>query len=101
MREAHRQAAFDPSHFVPGIEPSDDKMLQGRLMAYSDTQYHLLGVNFMQIPINCPFATKVVHLAAVRFMIGKQATVAVNTAVLLPFVFCSCRRYTTRTGMAT
>jgi Catalase len=31
------QAAFDPSNFVPGIEPSPDKMLQGRLLSYIDT----------------------------------------------------------------
>ena len=31
------QAAFNPAHFVPGIGPSPDKMLQGRLFAYGDT----------------------------------------------------------------
>ena len=31
------QAAFDPSNFIPGIEPSPDKMLQGRLLSYIDT----------------------------------------------------------------
>ena len=31
------QAAFSPSHLVPGIEPSNDKMLQGRLFSYPDT----------------------------------------------------------------
>jgi len=31
------QSAFSPSHFVPGIEPSNDKMLQGRLFSYPDT----------------------------------------------------------------
>lgn len=50
------QAAFSPSHLVPGIEPSPDKLLQGRLFAYPDTQRHRLGVNYQQIPINCPFA---------------------------------------------
>ncbi len=31
------QAAFNPAHFVPGIGPSPDKMLQGRLFCYGDT----------------------------------------------------------------
>uniref|UniRef100_A0A915DN55 Nuclear receptor domain-containing protein n=1 Tax=Ditylenchus dipsaci TaxID=166011 RepID=A0A915DN55_9BILA len=49
------QAAFSPARLVPGIEVSPDKMLQGRLISYSDTQYHRIGPNFMQLPINCPF----------------------------------------------
>jgi len=52
------QAAFAPSHLVPGIEASPDKMLQGRLFSYPDTHRHRLGVNYHQIPINCPYATK-------------------------------------------
>nr|AZL94735.1 catalase HPII [Nephromyces sp. MMRI]AZL94737.1 catalase HPII [Nephromyces sp. MMRI] len=46
------QAAFSPSHLVPGIEASEDKMLQGRLFSYSDTHRHRLGGNYDQIPIN-------------------------------------------------
>lgn len=53
------QAAFSPSHMVPGIEPSLDKMLQGRLFSYPDTHRHRLGANYQQLPINCPYATKV------------------------------------------
>jgi catalase len=53
------QIAFAPSHMVPGIEPSPDKMLQGRLFSYADTHRHRLGTNYQQIPVNCPFATKV------------------------------------------
>lgn len=53
------QAAFSPSHLVPGIEPSQDKMLQGRLFSYPDTHRHRLGVNYTQIPINTPYAAKV------------------------------------------
>ncbi|BFZ09856.1 hypothetical protein BsWGS_12895 [Bradybaena similaris] len=49
------QAAYSPSHFVPGIEASPDKMLQGRLFAYNDTHRHRLGPNFIQIPVNCPY----------------------------------------------
>uniref|UniRef100_K3X6S3 Catalase n=1 Tax=Globisporangium ultimum (strain ATCC 200006 / CBS 805.95 / DAOM BR144) TaxID=431595 RepID=K3X6S3_GLOUD len=48
------QIAFSPSHFVPGIEASVDKMLQGRLFSYPDTHRHRLGVNYQQIPVNRP-----------------------------------------------
>nr|AZL94246.1 catalase HPII [Cardiosporidium cionae] len=37
------QSAFSPAHLVPGIEASEDKMLQGRLFSYSDTHRHRLG----------------------------------------------------------
>jgi catalase len=43
------QAAFSPSHMVPGIEPSLDKMLQGRLFSYPDTHRHRLGPNYQQV----------------------------------------------------
>jgi len=55
------QAAFSPSTFVPGIEPSPDKLLQGRLFSYPDTQRHRLGANYAQIPVNCPFSTKPIN----------------------------------------
>jgi catalase len=48
------QAAFCPSSVVSGIEPSADKLLQGRLFSYADTQRHRLGPNYLQIPINRP-----------------------------------------------
>ncbi|MEK4513224.1 catalase [Paenibacillus sp. FSL K6-2524] len=50
------QAAFSPSTLVPGIEPSEDKLLQGRLFSYPDTQRYRLGANYLQIPVNCPYA---------------------------------------------
>lgn len=53
------QAAFAPTNLVPGIEPSNDKMLQGRLFSYPDTHRHRLGPNFDQIPINCPYKARV------------------------------------------
>lgn len=49
------QIAFSPSHMVPGIEASPDKMLQGRLFSYPDTHRHRLGSNYLQIPVNCPY----------------------------------------------
>lgn len=53
------QSAFCPAHMVPGVEPSPDKMLQGRLFSYTDTHYHRLGKNYLQIPVNCPFRARV------------------------------------------
>lgn len=51
------QSAFSPGVFVPGIEASEDKLLQGRLFSYSDTQRYRLGANYLNLPINCPYAT--------------------------------------------
>ncbi|MDG4951208.1 catalase [Weeksellaceae bacterium KMM 9724] len=49
------QAAFHPGRVVPGIDFSDDPLLQSRLFSYHDTQiYRLGGANFNQIPINRP-----------------------------------------------
>jgi len=54
------QVAFCPSHIVPGMDFTNDPLLQGRLFSYLDTQLSRLGSpNFHQIPINapkCPFA---------------------------------------------
>ncbi len=52
------QAGFDPGHFVPGIGPSPDKMLQGRLFAYGDAHRYRLGVNHTQLPVNRPHAAE-------------------------------------------
>ncbi|RLV92575.1 Peroxisomal catalase [Spathaspora sp. JA1] len=48
------QAAFSPAHTVPYMEASADPVLQSRLFSYSDTHRHRLGVNYTQIPVNCP-----------------------------------------------
>lgn len=48
------QSAFNPAAVVPGISFSPDKMLQGRLFSYGDTQRYRLGVNHHQIPVNAP-----------------------------------------------
>uniref|UniRef100_A0A8C5D6M8 Catalase n=1 Tax=Gadus morhua TaxID=8049 RepID=A0A8C5D6M8_GADMO len=53
------QLAFDPSNMPPGVEASPDKMLQGRLFSYPDTHRHRLGANYLQIPVNCPYKTRV------------------------------------------
>jgi catalase len=56
------QVAFCPANIVPGIDFSNDPLLQGRLFSYVDTQISRLGsVNFHQIPINapkCPFGNQ-------------------------------------------
>ncbi|MBO9723740.1 MAG: catalase [Novosphingobium sp.] len=53
------QVAFLPSNIIPGIDFTNDPLLQGRLFSYLDTQKSRLGTtNFHQIPINapkCPF----------------------------------------------
>jgi catalase len=48
------QAAFSPTHVVSGISWSPDKMLHGRLFAYTDAQRYRLGVNFESLPVNAP-----------------------------------------------
>lgn len=48
------QAAFNPASVVPGIGFSPDRMLQGRLFSYGDTQRYRLGINHGQIPVNAP-----------------------------------------------
>lgn len=53
--EEVEQIAFNVANFVPGIEPSPDKILQGRLWAYGDASRYRLGVNYPQIPVNAPY----------------------------------------------
>lgn len=51
------QVAFHPGHIVPGIDFTNDPLLQGRLFSYTDTQLSRLGSpNFHEIPINRPVA---------------------------------------------
>lgn len=51
------QSAFAPGNLVPGIEPSEDRLLQGRIFSYSDTQMYRLGANHQQIPVNRPLVS--------------------------------------------
>jgi catalase len=48
------QVAFSPGNLVPGVAPSPDKMLQGRLFAYHDAHRYRLGANYQQLPVNAP-----------------------------------------------
>ncbi|KNB51715.1 catalase [Streptomyces caatingaensis] len=46
------QASFEPSNLVPGIGPSPDKMLLGRLFSYPDAHRYRIGPNYAQLPPN-------------------------------------------------
>ncbi|UYZ21277.1 catalase KatA [Mesobacillus jeotgali] len=48
------QATFSPGNLVPGVDVSPDKMLQGRLFAYSDAHRYRVGANYNHLPINRP-----------------------------------------------
>ena len=50
--ESTEQSAFAPARLIPGIEPSEDRLLQGRVFSYADTQMHRIGPNHQQLPIN-------------------------------------------------
>ncbi|WAH36093.1 catalase [Alicyclobacillus dauci] len=54
------QVAMSPANIVPGIGYSPDKMLQGRLFAYSDAHRYRLGTNYNLLPVNRP------HIADVQ-----------------------------------
>jgi catalase len=48
------QVAFHPGHVVPGVDFTNDPLLQGRLFSYLDTQLKRVGPNFAELPINRP-----------------------------------------------
>ncbi len=48
------QSAFEPSNMVPGIEPSPDRKLLGRMFSYPDAHRYRIGTNYLQLPINRP-----------------------------------------------
>src|SRR5271170_343851 len=50
------QVAFHTGHVVPGIDFTNDPLLQGRLFSYIDTQLRRVGPNFAELPINRPLA---------------------------------------------
>jgi catalase len=52
--QSTEQVAMAPANLIPGIEPSEDRLLQGRVFSYSDTQLYRLGANHQQLPINKP-----------------------------------------------
>ena len=50
--QASEQVAMAPANLISGIEPSEDRLLQGRVFSYADTQMYRLGANHQQLPIN-------------------------------------------------
>ncbi|WP_299037381.1 catalase [uncultured Pseudokineococcus sp.] len=50
------QAAFDVSSMVPGVGPSPDKMLMGRIFSYADAHRYRIGTNYAHLPVNAPVA---------------------------------------------
>ncbi|KAJ5632311.1 hypothetical protein N7490_008650 [Penicillium lividum] len=68
------QAAFCTSHIVPGIDFSNDPLLQGRNFSYFDTQISRLGANWEELPVNrpvCPYMSLVNRDGAQRHRITK------------------------------
>ena len=75
------QAAFEPANMVPGIGPSPDKMLLGRLFSYPDTHRYRIGANYLQLPINrpqCPMHSYNKD-GAMRYAPGSDPVYAPNT----------------------
>lgn len=87
------QVAFHPGHVVPGIDFTNDPLLQGRLFSYIDTQLlRLGGPNFHEIPINRPivqfhnnqregFGRRTINLGKVSY---HRNTLAGNTPAPVP-----------------
>ena len=75
------QAAFEPSNMVPGIGPSPDKMLQGRMFSYPDAHRARIGTNYNQLPVNAPLSP--VHSYSkdgnMRFVKASDPVYAPNT----------------------
>jgi catalase len=85
------ESAFCPCEMVPGIEASPDRMLQGRLFAYADTQRYRVGSNYMQLPVNRPLvpvnnnnSDGSMQSAARKGDVNYEPTSAANTPVEQP-----------------
>lgn len=48
------QSAFEPANLVPGMGPSPDRMLLGRIFSYPDAHRYRIGPNYLQLPVNQP-----------------------------------------------
>lgn len=66
------QASFNPGNLVPGFELSEDKLLQGRIFSYADTQRYRVGANYLDLPVNCPFAKKANNQRDGAMPVGQQ-----------------------------
>ncbi|WP_163655295.1 catalase [Listeria sp. PSOL-1] len=68
---------FNPGVLVRGMLPSEDRLLQGRLFSYSDTQRHRIGPNYLRLPINHPKAEVTNNMRDGAMPIG-QPTSTIN-----------------------
>lgn len=91
------QVAFCTQHIVPGIDFSNDPLLQGRNFSYFDTQISRIGVNFHDLPINrpvCPVYNNLrdgkmqrkIHRGTVNYSPNRFETPKVSTAAEGGFV---------------
>lgn len=62
------QSAFSPGNVVPGISYSPDRMLQARILSYTDTHRYRLGVNYQMLPVNAPKAARTHNYTRDGFM---------------------------------
>lgn len=72
------QALFSPGNFVPGIRPSPDKVLAGRILAYNDAQNFRLGANRHHLPINRPLNSVANYQGAGRAVYLSQGAAPIH-----------------------
>ncbi|KAF7309744.1 Catalase domain-containing protein [Mycena indigotica] len=89
------QLAFSPGNLPPGVEPSNDPVLQSRIFSYPDTARHRLGPNHLEIPINCPVSVNNFQRAAWMRVDGGAGNLA-PSAPNYPSSFASPVRYAPR-----
>jgi catalase len=75
------QLAVEPSNLVPGIGPSPDKMLLGRMFSYPDAHRARIGVNYNQLPVNAPTTPPNNYQTAgnMRYRLANQPVYAPNS----------------------
>ena len=90
------QVAFHTGHVVPGIDFTNDPLLQGRLFSYIDTQLRRVGPNFHELPINRSLrpADNNQRDGFARMTINKGRVVVLpqQPGRRLPDAFAGCRR---------
>jgi len=85
--ESTEQVAMAPGNLIPGIEASEDRLLQGRLFSYIDTQHHRMGPNFQSLPVNRPLVKVANHQQDGQGNIdGRKGTVNYQPSRLAPLV---------------
>lgn len=89
--EEIEQIAFSPTNTcIPGIEPSNDSVLQARLFSYPDTQRHRLGANYQQLPVNRPRNAGCPYISA--FSAGLSAKAVDPAASQCPHIISNFQR---------